>query len=108
MNDLAAHLAREVSRGRLSEFGTLLHKGWLLKKHMASNVTNGQLDRYYQLALQAGALGGKISGAGGGGCLLLFAPPRAHAAIRAMAARHHLREFPLELEPDGSKIIYAA
>lgn len=108
LNDLAAHVAREVSRGRLSEFGTLLHKGWLLKKHMASNVTNGQLDRYYQLALQAGALGGKISGAGGGGCLLLFAPPRAHAAIRAMAARHHLREFPLELEPDGSKIIYAA
>jgi D-glycero-alpha-D-manno-heptose-7-phosphate kinase len=108
LNDLAAHVAREVSRGRLSEFGALLHKGWLLKKHMASNVTNGALDRYYGEALRAGATGGKISGAGGGGCLLVFAPPRSHAAIRAMAARHRLREFQFGLEPDGSKIIYSA
>ena len=108
LNDLAALVAREVSLGRLSEFGTLLHKGWLLKKHMASNVSNGALDRYYRLALRAGAGGGKISGAGGGGCLLLFAPKRAHAAIRAMAVRQGLREFPVQLEPDGSKIIYSA
>jgi D-glycero-alpha-D-manno-heptose-7-phosphate kinase len=108
LNDLAAEIATDVSRGRLSEFGTLLHKGWLLKKHMASNVTNGALDRYYRLALRAGALGGKISGAGGGGCLLLYAPRQAHVSIRAMAARHRLREFPIELEPDGSKIIYSA
>ncbi len=108
LNDLAAEVAREVSRGRLSGFGTLLHKGWLLKKHMASNVTNGDLDRYYRLALRAGANGGKIAGAGGGGCLFLYAPRQAHASIRAMAARQRLMEFPVDLEPDGSKIIYSA
>ena len=108
LNDLAAHLAHDVSRGRIGEFGTYLHKGWLLKQRMASNVTNGVLDRLYRKAIDAGALGGKISGAGGGGCLLLFAPVRAHKAIRAMAAKNGLREFELDLEPDGSKIIYAA
>ena len=108
LNDLAIEVARDLSQGRLRGFGSLLHKGWLLKQHMASNVTNGHLDRYFRLALQAGADGGKISGAGGGGCLLLFAPRRAHAAIRAMAARHKLREVPVDLEPDGSKIIYSA
>jgi D-glycero-alpha-D-manno-heptose-7-phosphate kinase len=108
LNDLAAEIGRDLAGGRVARFGSLLHKGWLLKKHMASNVTNGELDRYYRLALRAGALGGKISGAGGGGCLLLFAPPKSHASIRKMAARHGLREFALDLEPDGSKIIYAA
>jgi len=107
LNELAAEMAREVSGGRVSEFGALLHKGWELKKHMGSKVTNGDLDRYYRLALRAGAEGGKISGAGGGGCLLLYAPPKAHASIRQMARRHRLREFPVDLEPDGSKVIYS-
>ena len=62
LNDLAIDVAQGLSRGRLGRFGNLLHNGWLLKKHMASNVTNGQLDRYYRLALRAGAEGGKIRG----------------------------------------------
>ena len=108
LNDLAGEIAGTVTHGHLVGFGALLHRAWTLKKQMGSKVTNGELDRYYRLALRAGAAGGKISGAGGGGCLLLFAPRRAHAAIRAMAARQKLREVPVELEPDGSKIIYSA
>ena len=107
LNELAAEIATEVSGGRLSRFGALLRQGWELKKRMGSKVTNGDLDRYYRLARRAGAEGGKISGAGGGGCLLLYAPPRAHASIREMARRHRLREFPVGHEPDGSKIIYS-
>ncbi|HNV02006.1 MAG TPA: hypothetical protein PLE61_07835 [Vicinamibacterales bacterium] len=107
LSDLAARVAREVAGGRLSRFGSLLHEGWELKKQMGSKVTNGDLDRYYRLARRAGAEGGKITGAGGGGCLLLYAPRSAHASIRATARRLGFREFPIGFEPDGSKIIYS-
>lgn len=108
LNDLAGEIARTVSQGNLATFGPLLHRAWTLKKQMGSKVTNGELDRYYRLALRAGASGGKISGAGGGGCLLLFAARRSHGAVRAMARRHGLKEVPVSLEPDGSRIIYSS
>ena len=108
LNDLAGEFTEMASSGSLATVGALLHRAWTLKKRMGSKVTNGELDRYYRLALRAGASGGKISGAGGGGCLLLFAPRRSHAAIRAMANRHGLREIPVSLEPDGSRIIHSS
>ena len=108
LNDLAGEIAGTVTHGHLAGFGALLHRAWTLKKQMGSKVTNGELDRYYRLALRAGAAGGKISGAGGGGCLLLFAARRYHPAIRRMACRHGLKEIPISLEPDGSRIIYCA
>lgn len=108
LNDLAGEIATTIGRGNLAEFGALLHRAWTLKKQMASKVTNGQLDRYYRRALGAGAAGGKILGAGGGGCLLLFAPGCSQASIRAMARRNGLREIPFSFEPDGSRIIYSS
>ncbi len=61
--------------GRLDEFGALLHEGWQAKRGLASGITNADIDAMYSAARRAGALGGKISGAGGGGFMLLYCPP---------------------------------
>jgi D-glycero-alpha-D-manno-heptose-7-phosphate kinase len=58
----------------------------------------------YEAARQAGALGGKITGAGGGGFLLLYCPPEKREAVRG--ALRHLRELPFQIEPDGTKVIF--
>ncbi len=84
-------------------FGRLLHEGWRLKKQMASKISNGAIDEIYAAALEAGALGGKITGAGGGGFLLLYCPRERQDAVRdALAA---FPELPFRLEPDGTKVI---
>jgi D-glycero-alpha-D-manno-heptose-7-phosphate kinase len=59
-------------KGHLGEFGELLHKGWIHKKKLASNISNPEIDNLYETARKNGAIGGKILGAGGGGYLLLF------------------------------------
>jgi len=99
-----AHQARAyLQSGDMEHFGALLHEGWMLKKQLASRISNSMIDETYARARQAGALGGKISGAGGGGFLLLYCPPEHQANVR-MALRH-LPELPFHLERDGSKII---
>jgi len=102
-NDLRAHVAANRIRG----VGEGLHRGWTLKKEMASNVSNPTIDALYSAALRAGATGGKIAGAGGGGCLLLYAPLRAHRTIRRAMQRRGLAEIPFSLEPSGTRIIFA-
>jgi D-glycero-alpha-D-manno-heptose-7-phosphate kinase len=88
----------------LSSFGELLHQGWLAKKQMASGISNSVIDEWYTTARQHGALGGKITGAGGGGFLMLYAPSSKHAHIRN--ALHDLAPVNFQFEPQGSKIIY--
>ena len=73
---------------------------------MAASVTNGALDGYYKKAKQAGAEGGKVLGAGAGGCLLACVPPRYQGRVRRTLLQAGLTEIPFELEPEGSKIIY--
>ena len=58
----------------LDEFGALLHEAWLCKRRMASQISNPQIDELYETALRSGALGGKISGAGGGGYMFFYCP----------------------------------
>jgi D-glycero-alpha-D-manno-heptose-7-phosphate kinase len=94
-----------VSNGP-ARVGQLLEEGWALKKRMASNVTNGHLDELHGLAKAAGAVGAKVSGAGGGGCLLVFAEPETQAHIRRALRGAGLDEVPFTLEPEGSRIIY--
>lgn len=90
--------------GKLDEFGRCLHRGWELKKSLASKISNGAIDGMYQSALTAGALGGKITGAGGGGFLLLYCPHERQPDVRR--ALSPLRELPFHFESDGSKIIF--
>ena len=93
-----------IDSGRLDLIGDVLHHSWVLKKKLAGNITNGSIDAMYELALSAGATGGKIAGAGGGGFLLLYVPRNRQDAVRN--ALHGFREFPWLLELDGSKTIF--
>ena len=104
IRDGADRLAEQLSHGNLDAIGEEMHRGWLLKRTIASGVSSGEIDNIYQLATGAGALGGKLLGAGGGGFFLLYCPPERQAAVRQVLA--HLREVPLELEKEGSRIIY--
>ena len=74
------------------------------KKQLASRISNGTLDELYKAARNAGAIGGKITGAGGGGFLLLYCPQHRQDDVRA--ALHGLPELPLRLERDGTKVIF--
>lgn len=104
MKDLA-HQGRSVLQsGDVETFGRLLHQGWELKKQMASKITNSAIDEIYHKARQAGATGGKITGAGGGGFLLLFCPLSRQDRVRT--ALTGLRELPFRLEPEGTKVIF--
>lgn len=100
-----AHTAREeLCAGNLDAFGDLLHESWQLKKQLASGITNPSVEDLYQVARNAGARGGKLAGAGGGGFLLLYCPFNKRGDVRK--AMHMLREIPIRLEPDGSKVIF--
>ena len=99
------HEARRVlDDGDFDTFGRLLHESWKLKKSLAGSITNGAIDDMYELARRNGAIGGKITGAGGGGFLLLYVPYEKQLSVRN--ALCGLRELPFRLESDGSKVIF--
>jgi len=104
---LVEELLAMLLRGDLSGIGGLLDRSWVLKRGMGSRVSNGTLDRLYRLALKAGAKGGKVSGAGGGGCLLLYVERGAQRSVRTAMQRRGLKEIRFDVDPDGSKIIFA-
>jgi D-glycero-alpha-D-manno-heptose-7-phosphate kinase len=90
--------------GDLDGFGRLLHEAWVLKRTMASKISDGAIDTHYQRGLEAGALGGKLVGAGGGGFLLFYCPPSAQSCF--FAAMSDLRRIPFNFEFSGSRIIH--
>lgn len=104
MTRLAADLRAALCGDDLQAFGEILHEGWMMKRSLASGISSGPIDRWYEQAREHGAIGGKLLGAGGGGFLLLYAPVERHAAI--CAALPALRRVPFRFEPQGSKIIY--
>ena len=88
----------------LKGFGELLHEAWQAKKSLSPSVSNSQVDEIYQLALSAGAVGGKLTGAGGGGFLLFFAHPETQKKIRKKLKK--LIYIPFKFEFSGSQIIF--
>ncbi|MBI3784259.1 MAG: GHMP kinase [Deltaproteobacteria bacterium] len=103
MVDLADQMRDQLAANRIDDFGALLHENWMVKRTLASNVSNPAIDAAYNLARLHGALGGKILGAGGGGFLLLYAPPERHSEIcRAL----ELPATRVRFEPHGSRLIY--
>ncbi|MFN2251652.1 MAG: GHMP kinase [Anaerolineae bacterium] len=92
-----------LANGRLDEVGELMHEGWLRKRGLASRVSDGQIDEMYERARAAGAIGGKISGAGGGGFLLLYCRPEHQSRVRA--ALSDLTELEFGLESEGSLVM---
>jgi len=105
MRDLSFEL-RAVLAGRqpLQRFGEILHESWQHKKQVAEGISNPQIEAWYEKALQAGALGGKLLGAGGGGCLLFYCPYEEQDRMRV--ALSDLQEIHFQFEEEGSKIIY--
>lgn len=90
--------------GDLAAFGTLLHEGWMLKRRLTSRITTPAIDEIYTAARAAGALGGKLLGAGGGGFMLLFAKPEDHERIRL--ALPGLLQVPFKFEGLGTQIVF--
>ncbi len=86
------------------EFGRLLHKAWQVKRNFSAKVSNGQVDDMFDKAISAGAVGGKILGAGGGGFMLLFVPP--DLQIRVREKLNHFIHVPFKCEYSGSQIIF--
>lgn len=102
------HMAYEarcaIETENFDELGVLLHQSWELKKRLAGTISNGRINKMYETACSAGAIGGKIAGAGGGGFLLLYVPIERQNKVR-MKLRD-LQELPFRLEDDGTKIIF--
>ena len=82
MADSVMPFKQTLMAGDFRKAGELLHEGWLCKRTLASGITNPVLDAVYEAGLNEGAWGGKLLGAGGGGCLLFIAPPERHESIR--------------------------
>jgi D-glycero-alpha-D-manno-heptose-7-phosphate kinase len=102
----AQEMRAVILNGGVERVGDLLDGSWMLKKQMASNVSNAHLDDLYERARAAGATGGKISGAGAGGCLLLFVPESRQPAVRDAMRDARLKEVVFTLEPEGSRIVH--
>lgn len=88
----------------LSDFGRLLDETWRLKCGTGSRVSTGPIDELYERGMAAGALGGKLLGAGGGGFLVFYAEPDARGSVRA--ALSDLLHIPFEFESDGTRVVY--
>ena len=105
MRDLASEMRAVISgRGNIDEFARLLHCGWELKRSLGFGISDDFVDSWYDTARKAGAQGGKLLGAGGGGFVFLLAPPDRHAAIRE--ALGHPRELDFKIDRLGSRIIF--
>ena len=105
IRELADHLRRALLKGDLRTFGALLHEGWEAKKRISSRISNPLIDQAYALARENGALGGKITGAGGGGFLLLFCEEQHQGKVRDAMARLELREVAFGLDFQGAHAV---
>jgi D-glycero-alpha-D-manno-heptose-7-phosphate kinase len=87
----------------LTEFGLLLHEAWQIKRSLTNKITNASIDEIYEAGRSAGALGGKLLGAGGGGFMLFFVPPERRQALRERLKK--LLCVPLCFENKGSQVV---
>lgn len=90
--------------GDIKDFGRLLGESWNIKKSLTDKISNNQIDNIYQTGIRAGALGGKLCGAGNGGFMLFFAPPENHPKIKEKLK--NLLHVPFRFENSGSQIIF--
>jgi D-glycero-alpha-D-manno-heptose-7-phosphate kinase len=104
MKQMVFEAKKLLEGGDFDTFGRLLGESWKLKKTLASNISDSEIDGIYDAAISAGALGGKITGAGGGGFLLLYCPREQQYRVRS--ALETLQELPFHLEKNGSKVVF--
>ena len=105
MVDLAYEMRDHLLAGELDAFGSALHRGWEIKRGLSGEISTAAIDRHYAHARSAGALGGKLAGAGGGGFLLLYCPKPAQARVREALAGLQSLEF--RFDWGGARIAFA-
>jgi D-glycero-alpha-D-manno-heptose-7-phosphate kinase len=103
--ELGFQIKEALETGDLDRFGGLLDEHWQNKKRRSSMISDPDIDRWYDLARENGALGGKIMGAGGGGFFMFYCPPSAKPKVRAALSEVGLREMPYDFDFDGAKIL---
>ncbi|GCF07515.1 GHMP family kinase ATP-binding protein [Dictyobacter arantiisoli] len=104
MKQLAAQMREALLAGQLDHFGHLLDQGWQAKRSLSGAVTTSDIDHWYALARQSGAIGGKITGAGGGGFLLLYCPLPQQQAVRKNLTQQGLQELEFEFATFGPQV----
>ena len=102
----AYEVYKSLRNGNSDQMGKVMHEAWLHKKRLSDRISSRDIDRMYETALEAGAIGGKIAGAGGGGFMLLYCPPERQPAVRDRLRQIGLKELPFSLERDGTKVIF--
>lgn len=105
IKDLGWQIKSVLEQGQLDDFGALLDESWQHKKQLASGVTNALIDDAYAQARQNGALGGKITGAGGGGFLMLYCPEDRQADVRGALERLGLQQMRCAFEFEGTRVL---
>lgn len=101
---LVSDLKNEIQNGNIDALGQILHENWMYKQKLTPQTSNEKIDHYYKLAIQNGAEGGKLLGAGGGGFLLLYVKENNHEKIRK--ALSGLKEVSFTFDNVGTNIIY--
>jgi len=91
--------------GNVRAFGELMHRSWMNKCLLAANISNASIDGWYELARKAGALGGKIAGAGGGGFLMLICLPEYQMAVTEALGAHNLRRMDFSFDFSGVRVV---
>ena len=105
IKDIGLEISGAISKGNLRSFGELLDVHWQSKKRLSEGISNPRIDAWYELAKQNGAIGGKISGAGGGGFLMLYCEENKTRLRQAMHAAG-LRELKFRFDYEGSKVVF--
>src|SRR5690242_3133251 len=104
LRDLAGEAATGLRDGDVGALGVAVNKSWQAKRELASGVSNAGIDEAIDAALAAGASGAKVTGAGGGGFLLVVCPLERQRSVRERLA--HMKELPIKIEPSGSRVIF--
>ena len=104
MCELARTLKEELQKNNVDAMGELLHENWMLKKSLVAGISNPLIDEIYGKAMNAGALGGKLLGAGGAGFMIFYIKPNNQKAVRT--ALEDLREMDFEMDNSGASIVH--
>lgn len=105
IKELGWQIKAALEAGQLDDFGRLLDVSWQHKKQLAQGISNPSIDQAYDLAIQAGALGGKIAGAGGGGFLLMYCPTEHQIQVRTQLEALGLGQMRCAFDFEGSRIL---
>lgn len=105
VKDVALQIRKALESGDAAKFGKWMNVHWETKKKFSDTMTSDQIDKYYELGLKNGAIGGKLVGAGGGGFLLFYCENNKQQLRRAMDSAG-LKELPFKFDTDGCKVVY--